>query len=281
MTWVEVSDTLEEPWYVVNNPISVVGSRNGWKFGTSSGTTFIPLTAVPPSFGTHGTYDLSGSISSIAEGDLVVAVYATPSTSPRTLSITDGTNPYTLIDSQLYSKSSLGVNLRVAYKFMGSVPDTGTYFGATQSTAEAGSMAVYVFRDVDTTNPLDVPVVTSSVTANPRPNPPSITPVNIGSLCLFIGANAHTDNFATFASADLDGFITRAGSDTRDVTIGIGYKNGWTSGAVNPGAFTFTGLFSEQYPSVAMSIAFRSLNRVGVGSATWVESTDQSQESWN
>ena len=47
-----------------------------------------------------------GSASAVSAGDLVIAVFGTGSTADRTLSITDGTNNYTLIGSELYANDN-------------------------------------------------------------------------------------------------------------------------------------------------------------------------------
>jgi hypothetical protein len=187
--------------------------------------------------------ELTGGTDTVAAaGDLVIGVYATGSTTDRTLSITDavGGNDYTLIGSELYANDNFDTNLRVGYKFMPDPPDLTTAFGATGNAADAGTMAVYVFRGVDPTTPLDgVSVVTGTQTNTGLPDPDAITPATAGAFIVIVGAAAHNRGTVAFSSpSDLVSFITVGSNDTNDSTLGIGHKADWTSGAFNPEAWT-------------------------------------------
>lgn len=223
-------------------PIQFVGSALTTKLGATTGDTTIDLTS-----------GLTGGISTSAQsGDLVIAMFGTSSTADRTLSITDGTNAYTLISSELYSITGSGsaVNIRVAYKFITS--DTATTFGPTGAVGDAGATAVYVFRNVDTTTPLDVAATTASGSNTSSPNPPGITPVSDQTFIVALGGTPRSD---TFTSPDLTQFITTVSTDTRVLTIGIGHKANWSGGTFNPAPFgTSTGLLRTW---VAMTIALR------------------------
>jgi hypothetical protein len=203
--------------------IQYVGSATDSK--ASSSTSTIALNS-----------GLTGGIASaVSAGDLVIGVFSVGSTSDLTLSITDGTNPYTLIGSELYSSSTYDGNLRVAYKFMGSTPDTSITFGGTGGTANGGAMIAYVFRNVDQSNPLDVAAVTATGVASEKPNPPAITPVTPGAFIVAAGGHGHQSAGATYITpTDLTGFRVDVFNSTNDGTGAIGHKNDWVSGSFDP-----------------------------------------------
>jgi hypothetical protein len=229
--------------------IQFVGGAVDSKVGATSGNTTIPLNS-----GLTG-----GLAASVSANDLVIAVFGTAATADRTLAITDGTNPYTLINSELYSNDLFDTNLRVAYKFMGGTPDTATTFGPTGDAADAGGMAVYVFRGVDTSTPLDVAAVPATGIDTSRANPAGITPTTAGAFVVAVGSAAHNGGSDTFTSGDLSNFRTAGANDTNDVTIGIGHINNWSAGESNPAAFGHSQADSADFSWAAMSIALRPL----------------------
>jgi hypothetical protein len=228
--------------------IQYVGGNTAAKVGATTGDSTIALNS-----------GLTGGIaSSVSTDDLVIAVFATGTNSDLTLAITDGTNNYTLIDSEMYVNSSYDLSLRVAYKFMGGTPDTATTFGPTGSDADAGAMAVYIFRGVDKTTPLDVTSTTATSTGfGALPNPPSITPVTPGAFIVCIGAHGSSAGVQSYSSSDLTAFLTIGENDANDVTLGIGQKDDWSSGAFDAAVFTFSGSTAFNQAAGAFSIALR------------------------
>jgi hypothetical protein len=213
--------------------IQFVGGATANKVGNTVATSTIALDS-----------GLTGGIASaVSAGDLVIAAFATGSVADRTLSITDG--------------SSKDTNLRVAYKFMGGTPDTATTFGPTGNVDDAGAMAVYVFRGVDTGTPLDVAATTATGTNSGLPNPPSITPITAGAFPVHIGACGHSGGADTFTSGTLVDFMTDGANDTNDATIGIGHVDNWTSGASDPAAFGFSQVDSNTFSWAALSLVLR------------------------
>lgn len=205
-------------------PIKFVGSATAAKIGATTGDTTIALNS-----------GLTGGLSaSVSDGDLVIAVFATSSTANRTLSITDGTTAYTLISPELYANGTRDMNIRVAYKFVSG--DTATTFGPTGALGDAGAMAVYVFRDVDATTPLDVTSTNVQQSGGNliSPNPPPITPVSDNTFIVALGATSEAD---TFTAPNLVSFVTFSSVDTRTVTFGIGHRANWPSGTFNPDGF--------------------------------------------
>lgn len=248
--------------------IEFVGGAQAGKVGATSGNSTIALNS-----------GLTGGIASaVAAGDLVVAVFATGSTANRTLAITDGTNPYTLIGSELYQDDVFDTNLRVAYKFMGGTPDTSTTFGPTGNAADSGAMAVYVFRGVDPTTPLDVAAVTGQAANTSRVVPPDITPSTAGAFPVVVGAAAHNGGVDTFTSSDLTDFQTIGGAnDTNDVTLGIGHDPAWSSGATNYATWGHSQADSADFSWAAITFALRPAPSTIVGDVLQVTETDLAQ----
>ena len=227
--------------------IEFVGGNTAIKAGATSGDTTIALDS-----------GLTGGIAAaVSNDDLVIAVFARGGSNVnRTLSITDGTDPYTLIDSELYSADSArAVDLRVAYKFVSG--DTSTTFGPTGNASDGGAMAVYVFRNVSQSNTLDVAAVPATGNNTVKPNPAGITPITEGAYIVVVGAGTHGVDTQTFSASDLTDFLTVTGLDTYDITIGVGQKIDWTSGEFNAAEFTFSGSDGTGYAWAAMTIALR------------------------
>ena len=205
--------------------IQYVGGNTGKWAWAVYGTNTVSLTALT-----------GGIASSASAGDFVVAAYATGSVADRTLSITDGTNAYTLVASELYVYSTTDTNLRVAYKRLTGA-DASVTFGPTGRATDAGAAAVHVWRGVDPTNPLDVAAVTavSYLIHSGKPNPAAITPTTTGAVIIAVGGAA-AGTGAVFTSSDLSNFRTETSAGAYDAMIGIG-SYAWTSGAFDPAQF--------------------------------------------
>ncbi len=227
--------------------IQFVGGVIASKAAATSGNTTLPLNS-----------GLTGGIASAAaSGDFVVAAFGTGTSSNRTLSITDGSTGYTLIGSELYAEDSGGdTSLRVAYKFI--TGDTTVTFGPTGDTDDAGAVAAYVFRGVNTTTPLDVSAATATAGDSGNPDPPSITPVTSGAFIVCVGATGFRGSSGSFSSSDLTDFMSVYSSNADwDVTMGIGHKPDWVSGAFNPAAFTHSPGLSVNASWAAVTLALR------------------------
>jgi len=201
-----------------------------------------------------------GSRSAVQAGDFVLAVHLLASASDSTLSITDGTNPYTLVGSELYANDNdVDTNLRVAYKFMGGTPDTSTSFPAVGGINDSVSAAVYVFSGVNATTPLDVAATTATGVNSAKPNPASITPSTAGSWIACIGASGNSfvasqtytnSSLTSVASTYIEGFAYTA-------MLGIGLKTNWSSGAFDCPAYTLSGSDSTSASWAAVTVALR------------------------
>lgn len=207
--------------------IQYVGGTTATKLGAASGNTTISLTALT-----------GGIASAAAAGDIVIVTFVTGSTADRTLLIQDpAAVAYTLIGTELYANGTTNdTNLRVAYKFMGTTPDTTVTIGPSGNNADAAAMAVQVWRGVDTTTPFDVTTTTATGTGTGRPNPPAITPVTSGTIIGVVGG-ASAGTGAVFTAPALSNFRTATSADTQDAMVGVG-SFAWTSGAYDPAAYT-------------------------------------------
>lgn len=222
-----------------SGPITYVGGYTAGYVGTTS-TITVPLTSLT-----------GGIASSPSAGDLVVMYFAiSPSTTitlPSPLAFKEVT--------QLYSNDTLKTKLYVGYKFLG-VETSIALVNGTWDTTFAGAVAVQVWRNVDAITPFDVSFTPATGLNGALCDPPSITPTTPGSVIIAGGAAAHDKGTATFSSSDLSNFLSSGGSDTYDITVGMGSYN-WTSGLFNPAAFTFSATNSSSYSWAAVTLALR------------------------
>lgn len=207
--------------------ISYVGGNTN--IGTGSSTVTVDLTALT-----------GGSDSSPSTGDLVIVALNYNGSTNANVPPSVSTSGYTNITS-LFSDDSNETNLLIARKFMGGTPDTSVA-GAVPggSGSRAFTVAVQVWRGVDTTNPLDVTTTTDTGIDSSTANPPSITPVTSGTYVIAIGANASGNNDTAFNSAPsgYSNFVNSSGSGGTFTRAGVALASkAWTSGAEDPGSF--------------------------------------------
>jgi len=148
-------------------------------------------------------------------------------------------------------------NLQVGRKFMGGTPDTSaTITGGTGSTADAYALAIQVWRNVNTTTPLDVTSTTATQTNTGIPNPPAITPVTAGAQIIVAAGTAHNGGTDTFGAAYLSNFLTAGANDDVDATIGMGNIL-WTGGEYDPAAWTFSQSDATTFSTNSVTMALR------------------------
>ncbi len=216
----------------------------GYAVGVTSGTSSQTIT-----FGGNLT---GGIASSASADDLVIVYYSVNNGIDLDLVVTG----YVEV-ADLYSADSQDANLVVAYKVMGGTPDTTVTVSATGASTSGGAIAIQVWRNVDTTLPLDVAAVTATGINSVLCNPPAITPSTAGAVIVAGGAGAYAAATNTYSSSDLTGFISAGSANvTSDAVVGVGYKV-WTSGAFDPAAFTFSDTDSLAYSWAAVTLALR------------------------
>lgn len=257
-------------------PLEFVGGYSEGFVGTTSNKTI-----------TFGGSLTGGIDTSASEGDLVLVFFATGSTAQRTLVVAG----YTQLLQQTQS-DTFDTNLVTSYKFQTGTPDTSVVLtGGTGNTADAGTIIIQVWRGVlnvqgysaatvtqqdATYNPISYGAVTTNNTV--LANPPSVSPANLspasdGCVIVACGAGAHDTGTQTYSSSDLEGFVSVGADDTNDSTIGAGYITGWTSGVVNPAAFTFSGTDNAQFSNVSITLILLPETRLPTYVASDVQTT--------
>jgi len=201
---------------------------------------------------------LTGGVGSSAEiGDLVVVYYgiATNESNENLSFVTSG---YTEV-ADLYQKDNYSGELLVGYKVMGATPDASVTCNTPTSTTSWGPvMAVQVWRNVDTTTPMDVTPTTALQGNTLLINPPAITPVTAGAIIISGGCGGHNHQSAdTYSSSDLSNFLTLSGTQAYKPCVGMGSYSDWESGAFDPAAFTFSDSTGSSYSCTSCTLALR------------------------
>lgn len=221
-------------------PIQYVGGYTQGFVGTINDVTV-----------TFGGNLTGGIASSASEGDIVIVYFGTGSSGARDLVVSG----YTEI-AGLYSNDTFDTNLVVAYKVMGTTPDTTFVLtGGTGNTDDAGAVVVQVWRNVD---PDLILASTATGVNSVLCDPPAVTPTVAGSYIVAGGAGAHSRGTFTYSSSDLTAFRSVGANDTNDVTVGVGYHE-WVSGTFNPAAFTFGSNNSADFSWAAVTLILRPL----------------------
>lgn len=197
----------------------------------------------PPAFvgGTSGSFidggggtisltSLSGGLaSSPAENDIVIVTCTLGTQSLRNVSFTWGTSIYSA-----QSDDSFDASFHARYKIMTSSPDTSVNISGSGNVTDSLGYAVHVWRNINTTTPLDVTRTVASGIDSAVPNPPAITPVTAGAIIIAMGG-AGGGTLAAFTSpGSVTHFFTGWGVDTQDGNAFMYSYESWTSGAYDP-----------------------------------------------
>lgn len=177
----------------------------------------------------------------LQQGDLVVVAVNCASTVDRTEAqlLPSG---YTVAHADLYQNDSNDVNLLVSYKVMGASPDANVSIPASNATTAGVAYAIYVFRGVDTANPLDVTSVTAGNINTGVANAAAITPSTSGAWIMAVGAAAVAAGAVFTNPAGMSGTTNHfrsatITSTTNDANIGVALKTDWAAGAFDPAVF--------------------------------------------
>jgi len=206
--------------------ISYVGGQVGGRAGAASTTTV--------------TYALTGGSNATPQaGDFVVVTMGVGAAARNPAQAVSAPGTWANLGQLNPNTQTYDTAMNVSYKFMPATPDTTLTAPSTGNAQDAQNWTIQVFRGVDPTNPWDVAAVAASAVGTGRPDPGSITPVTAGAWVVICGAGAAATGVAYVAPANFTtNFLTRTQADTNDAMIGSGYWTGWTSGAVNPAAYT-------------------------------------------
>lgn len=198
---------------------------------------------------------LTGGVASApATGDVVFVYFASGSATQKSLDVSG----YTLLARE-YANDVNDTNFIAACKVMGATPDTSfTITGGTQNTVNAGAIAVQVWRNVNSTLPVDFASAPINTSGTFLPAPPAITPTSSNSVVIAGGGGGYSGASATYSSSDLGNFQTTSGADTYDAIVGTGSKT--VSGSFTPAAFTASIGDSVDNSNVAFTLALRKSN---------------------
>lgn len=226
----------------ISKPIEYVGGYGATVTSSTSDQTI-----------TFGGNLTGGVASSASAGDIVLVWFATGSTADRNLVVSG----YTEV-TELYANSVTDTNLAIAYKFMGSTPDTTFVLtGGTLNTDDAGAVAVQVFRNVKSSQPLDVATQTTVVNNSVIVNPPSITPITSGSWIVAGGAGGHRAGNQNYFGSNLTSLVKASANLNNDVSVVAGHHV-WTSSVFDPTAFTLgVGIDSTDYSNASATVALK------------------------
>ena len=210
--------------------ISYVGGQTGSKAPTAgnAGST------------TSVTFNFTGgSNSTPSAGDLVVVSVNVASQARNPSQTISSPSGYTNLTQLNPNTVTYDCSFIVAYKIMGSTPDTTVTIPAPGNAADGQTWTIQCFRGVDQTNPMDATAVSATGTATGRPNPGSITPATSGAWVVICGGGAAATGATYTAPTNYTtNFITVSVADTNDSMHGSGYRSNWSSGAEDPAAYT-------------------------------------------
>lgn len=234
----------------------------------STGTTTENLTArfvggqAFTSTGTTGTLTTNFSLTggyrdNVKENDVViVAVSISADTLVAPNIVTSGYVPA----ATLYSDDGFDINLLVAYKVMGSTPDTSIAISHTGNINYGLAVAIHVWEGIDTTTPLDVAATTATGIDTAIPNPPAITPITNNSVILACAASGHNDAAELYsaAPATFSNLVTDGISESFDGMVGIASNTGAVALAeVDPGNFSIAFTDVNTYSWACVTLALR------------------------
>lgn len=206
----------------------------------------IPL---PVAFVTSGTSTQNNTLtlSGLQSGDFVM--YATCGNDTDIYTNISATNSGTI--TSLTTVNNDNTDSKIFYYFV-----TGTETVITPSTGGSdGNNLAVVFRNVDTSNPLDVTHTTNTSSGNP--NPPNITTVTSPTMIVVFGVNQDDQfNPQDMTMTAPSGYTLATFSNQHngsEAIIGAAYKEHTSTGSENPGAFSV----NNQDGSIAYTFALR------------------------
>lgn len=181
---------------------------------------------------------LTGGIATApAANDIVIIAISIGATTSKTYRITG----YTQIAS-LYANDTYDANLQVGWKLMPSTPDTtATITGGSGATADSMTIAVQVWRNVDTTTPIGSTPTGASILNTAIPAFNALSPTTSGSVIICTAGAGHIGAAATYTASTLYNFLTVGLNGTVDSTVGMGVAGVWNSAdGVSYGAASWT-----------------------------------------
>lgn len=215
--------------------------------------------------GTGASYTVSlngtltnGIASSPSVNDIVIVISAFGNTAASAPAVSGNVNgAYIGLHTALHVNDTWDTEFRAFYEVQASV-DTTLTVTRVNNAAYGGATVVQVWRGVDTSNPIDVTTVTSTITNASRVGFAAITPVTAGAVIIAGAAGTQgTTGSAFTGSANM----TTANSifsngTTSDIGVLSSYYTAWTSGAFTPNTIT-GGATSTSSSGASATIALR------------------------
>ena len=181
------------------------------------------------------------------EGDLVLVLGSNDNSSGNAPAPDDGTANYT----EIRTDTSAAPDCGAWYKILGASPESTVNLNGFNSGANETAFVVAVFRNVDSSTPLDVTTVQASNSTG-DPNPPSITTVT--AKCAIVSCGFLDDDKITSCTQSGGSDVTFLTSNsTGSSATMIGWQIKASAGAVDPATFVTDG--DDEW--VAYSIALR------------------------
>lgn len=207
--------------------IQFVGSKTFWHAATSAQTCSLT-----------DLLDETGATAALQQGDLVLVNLVQGSAMDRQQAELTPTG-YSPAHADLHSDDDFDTNLQVSYKLMGGTPDASLSIPASDSTDSGVAVAIFAFRGVDSSSPVDI-AATSAIGSNSGVvDPPAITPLSRGAWIVVCGGSASADAVDfTNPGGDLSAVTNHfrsvvAGAATRAASA-VGMKIDWSSGQFDP-----------------------------------------------
>jgi hypothetical protein len=178
----------------------------------------------------------------LLQNDVVFAVFGFANTADFAFPTITG---WTLLGEVYANGSTNDTNLGVYYKRMGASPDASVTITGPGGAANASIGTAFALRGVSQSAVIDVYVAgthNASGTGTGAINPAAITPSASGSWIFVCGALANPIGANLTNGGDLSAttnhFRTGTSPDTNDISIGVGLKIDWASGAFDPAAWS-------------------------------------------
>jgi hypothetical protein len=211
----------------------------------------------------------------LVQNDVVFAIFAWGNTADYVAPTISG---WTLLDDKYANGSTNDTNLAVYYKRMGAVPDTAITATGPGGSANSSVGVAFALRGVDITTVIDTYVSgthSTTGTGTGAINPLAITPASAGAWIAVVGALANPAGATLTNGGDLSAttnhFRTGTSPDTTDISVGVGLKTDWASGAFDPAAWSGGGARAagDSWAAITFSIkAQAAASHVGESSLT-------------
>lgn len=200
--------------------------------------------------GTGATYSVSltgltgGLSSTAAANDIVVVYFGWAANANITPTLTVQTTGYSYVDVTQRSNDTRDTVGRMAYKIMGSTPDTTCVTDGPNNAAYGGGACVQVWRYVDTTTPTTgTGSMTNAINTN-HGDPPAITP-SVNNAVVVVGMTGSTVTTATDTKTGPSNYTTyevktRGDGTGADCYISINARilSGGSGSSEDPGAYS-------------------------------------------